>query len=485
MKYYLGVDIGTTSTKAVAFDEASGMLAKHSVVYDMQHSQPNYSEQEPVEIFKAVVTCINKVVGEMENTAPVFISFSAAMHSLMAVDENGNALTKLITWADNRAADNAENIKNSADGKRFYNKTGVPVHAMSPFSKLLWMKENEPSVFDKAYKFIGIKEYIFYKLFREYVVDAGIASATGLLNIESLQWDEMVLNYVGITAERLARVVSVKEIFYLKNTKQEYDGEVLNISPGTPFVIGGSDGAMANVAEAAKSTNAMVITVGTSIAVRITTKKIMLDGHMRTFCYHAKDDAYIIGGAGNNGGIVLQWLKENIFNDNENYDVFFALAKDVAAGSDGLIFLPYILGERAPYWDAKAKGIFFGLTVGHNKAHIIRAAMEGVVYALYSIGKILMEKNEIAEIYTGGGFAQNELWLQMLADMFNKEILINNTVESSALGAVITGMETLELKAFEVKKPFAVFKPVAADHETYIKSFEKFERLYFLLKEEF
>jgi gluconokinase len=178
----------------------------------------------------------------------------------------------------------------------------------------------------------------------------------------------------------------------------------------------------------------------------------------------------------------LQWLKEKIFQANETYEQFLKLAENVDPGSNGLLFLPYILGERSPIWDSNAKGMFFGLTIDHTKAHFVRAAAEGIIYALFSIGKILIEKNEIAEIYAGGGFAQNELWIQMLADVFNKKVTVSNTIESSAFGAVITGMEALNLRIFDLKKSGSVFLPDLAKHEMYLNHFKKFERLYHLVK---
>jgi gluconokinase len=481
MDYYLGIDIGTTSVKAIAFSLSGDVVAKHSISYSIHHPGPNQSEQEPDEIFKATIECISIVVEEMKNIQPVFLSFSAAMHSLIAMGKHGELLTKSIIWADNRAAGVAEKLKTSIEGRSFYQATGVPLHAMSPLCKLIWLKENEPQIFNQTNKFIGIKEYVFLKIFGEYVVDAGIASTTGLLNINTLDWNENILKFVGITEERLSKIVSVKQTFYLNSSNKSN----LNISSQTPFIIGGSDGAMANIGKASSAPNVMVITVGTSVAARVISKKIILDESMRTFCYHAKDQEYIIGGAGNNGGIVLQWLKEKIFETDETYDLFLKRAEDVAPGSDGLLFLPYLLGERAPLWKADAKSVFFGLTINHTKVHLIRAAIEGVVYGIYSIGKILIEKNPITEIHIGGGFAQNKLMIHMLAEIFNKEIFIIDTVESSALGAVITGMEVLNINPFITKKTSSVFCPDSAGHETYMNGFAKFERIYKLLKEEF
>ncbi|HEY4148272.1 MAG TPA: FGGY-family carbohydrate kinase, partial [Chitinophagaceae bacterium] len=154
-------------------------------------------------------------------------------------------------------------------------------------------------------------------------------------------------------------------------------------------------------------------------------------------------------------------------------------------GSDGLLFLPYILGERAPLWNPRAKGVFFGLDINHTRAHMIRAVLEGIIYGVYSIGRVIMENNDPTEIYAGGGFAQSSLWLQVLADVFNKKVIVSDDVESSALGAVLLGMDALGRTPVQNSKPLSLYKPNAEQHALYARQFKKFERLYELLKNEF
>ncbi|CAN5641199.1 gluconokinase [soil metagenome] len=478
MNYFLGIDIGTTAAKTVAFSENGTVLASVAFEYGMQHPQPNRSEQDPDEIFDAVIKGTTTVVKSLAPNQPIFISFSAAMHSLIAVNEAGDLLSQCIIWADNRSDKIAEDLKNTALGKYCYHATGVPVHSMSPLCKLLWLKENEPLIFNTAYKFIGIKEYIFYKLFGEYVIDTSIASATGLLNSASLNWDLDILNLVGIKSSRLSAVVSTKQIFY-------YDGYAggLQFSSPIPFVIGASDGALANLGTGA-SGNAMAITIGTSGAARMMVTKPYTDSLMRTFCYHLKDDLYIAGGANNNGAIVLQWLKENLLQTVDSYESLFEQAATIAAGSNGLLMLPYILGERAPLWNSNAKGVYFGLSINHTKAHLIRATIEAVVYSLYSIGKLLMEQQTVAVIHASGGFAKSNLWLQILADVFNLKVLVSGAYEAAAFGAVILGAEALNIKTdFEIKI-LAEYFPNQKNHVVYNDCFGKYERIYVLLKNE-
>jgi gluconokinase len=205
---------------------------------------------------------------------------------------------------------------------------------------------------------------------------------------------------------------------------------------------------------------------------------------MRTFCYHIKDNFYVIGGPSNNGAIVLEWLKDNLLETTESFAELFLKAGKVPPGSDKLICLPYILGERAPVWNANARGVFFGLDINHTKAHLIRACMEGVIFCMYSIAKILLEKREVSQIHATGGFAQTPLWLQMLADVCNIKVVVSDAVESSALGAVMIGIEAMGKEPFAEKKILSSYEPGLTNHKIYMKSFEKFEHIYHSLKGE-
>jgi gluconokinase len=479
MKYYLGIDIGTTSSKAIAFSESGDVITAVSHHYEMFHPQPDRSEQDPDEILAAVVSGINEVLKNLAPHKPTFISFSAAMHSLIALDDKGGLLTPCIIWADNRADEIAMKLRDSDDGSRFYRSSGVPIHSMSPLCKLLWLKQQQPEIFKKAFKFIGIKEYVFYRFFGSFVVDTSIASATGLLNLHTLQWDPPTLDYLQLDRLQLSEVVSSKTIYY-------YTGiyPTLSLDPDIPIIIGASDGALSNLGSGASGTDTMVVTVGTSSAARLIAAEPETDNYMRTFCYHIKDNLFITGGANNNGAVVLQWLKESLLQINGDYEDLFKQAETISAGSEGLLFLPYILGERAPLWNSNAKGVFYGLQIQHTRAHMIRAAMEGVIFSLYSIAKILAEKRTITEICASGGFAKSSMWLQILADVSNLTVVVPGTVESSALGAVMLGAEAMNIETVFNVPIVSTHSPNAVNRDTYRKQFEKFQRLYELLKEE-
>ena len=488
MNYYLGVDIGTTSVKAVGFNEEGAPIEKRSVAYPMLHTAPDRSELDPDEILRAVSWCINEVATALLPALPEMVAFSSAMHSLMAVDASDRPLTPCIIYADNRAAAIAQELSLNGKRRAFYQATGVPVHAMTPLCKLLWLRREDPALFDAASAFIGIKEYVFRKLFGEGPVDSSIASATGLLNSQTLQWDDDILSYLTVDRSKLARVVSPRHIIpYGGNGTHETDGgrPTLALPRGTPIVVGCSDGASANLATGASGDHVMAITIGTSGAARMILTGADTDEEMRTFRYHVKDNDYISGGATNNGAIVLQWLKETLLQTDESYEQLFQLAATTPPGSDGLLFIPYILGERAPVWNSKARGLYFGLEIRHTRAHLVRAAMEGVIFGVYSIGRILAEKNTITELHATGGFVRSPLWLQMLADVFNVKVLTFGEEESAAMGAVVVGMEALGKKNGFCRHSLATYLPDASVHAIYREKVAKFSRLYESVKNEF
>ncbi len=484
MHYYIGIDIGTTSTKAVAFSDNGEIIAKKDIPYPIMHPFASYSEQNPDEIFEAVLNCIGTITSSLHNSTPVLICFSAAMHSIIVVDETGNPLTNCIIWADNRASEIAEQLREMKTGDVFYHTTGVPIHAMSPFCKLLWLKENRQELFMSAGRFIGVKEYVFSRLFGKYIIDTSIASATGLLNIHTLQWDAAILDYVGVRASQLSVVTDAHHKEYLSNESVYYSDARLQQVLKTPFIIGSSDGALANLGTGATGKSAMAVSVGTSSAVRMVTTEVYTDEQMRTFCYHIANNSYITGGASNNGAVVLQWFKDLVLETGETHEQLFQKAMQIEAGSNGLIFIPYIMGERAPVWNSAANGVFFGINITHTKAHHVRAIMEGIVFNMYCIGKVIMEKRKVTEIHATGGFTKSPMWVQMLCDMFNCTVLVSGAVESSAFGAVKLGLESLSIEKRWMARSEERYEPNAMKHQVYLRQFEKFERLYDILKKE-
>nr|WP_200905943.1 gluconokinase [Paenibacillus sp. IHB B 3415] len=447
--YMIGVDIGTTSTKAVLFEENGTIVTQSNQGYPLHQPSPSVAEQDPDQILQAVLHTISSVM--LDSHVPpgqvLLVSFSSAMHSVIAVDSSGKPLTACITWADNRSSAAARRLKNELNGHELYMRTGTPVHPMSPITKLMWLGEEHPELFSQTHKFISIKEYIFFKLFGKYVIDHSIASSTGMFNLEKLDWDAEALRIAGITPERLSRPVPTTQILQglLPGLPEE-----LGLLASTPFVVGASDGVLSNLGVGAIEPGVIAATIGTSGAIRTVVDRPLTDPKGRTFCYALTDKHWVIGGPVNNGGMLFRWVRDEFAASEvetakrlgiDPYEVLTRIAEQVPPGSNGLLFHPYLTGERAPLWNPDARGSFFGLSMNHRKEHMIRSVLEGVIFNMYTV---LLAMEEIigqpGRILATGGFARSALWRQMMADIFDQEVVVPESFESSCLGAVVLGL---------------------------------------------
>lgn len=465
----IGVDIGTTSTKAVLFEESGTILAQSNRGYPLHQPSPSVAEQDPEQILQAVIYTIAQVMQDSRVSPEqvLLVSFSSAMHSVIAVDASGAPLTACITWADNRSSHCAKRLKDELNGHELYMRTGTPIHPMSPITKLMWLGEDHPELFKQTHKFISVKEYVFFKLFGDYVIDYSIASATGMFNLEKLDWDEEALQITGVTRERLSRPVPTTEILrgLLPGLAEE-----LGLLPATPFVVGASDGVLSNLGVGAIEPGVIAATIGTSGALRTVVDRPLTDPKGRIFCYALTDKLWVIGGPVNNGGMLFRWVRDEFAASEvetakrlgiDPYEVLTRIAAQVPPGSNGLLFHPYLTGERAPLWNPDARGSFFGLSMNHRKEHMIRAVLEGVIFNMYTV---LLAMEEIigqpVRILATGGFARSELWRQMMSDIFDQEVVVPESFESSCLGAVVLGLYALgRIDSFD-----AVFPMIGSTH---------------------
>jgi gluconokinase len=437
MPHIIGIDIGTTNTKAVAFTDVGLVLADTNFSYTAFTDEGGVHELDPDQLFDAVSKVLAEILTRTRGQQGLAgVSFSCAMHSLIAVGGNGEPLTRAMTWADSRSKSFADMLKASEAGRRIYRQTGTPIHPMSPLSKLMWLKEKAPDIFRQSAKFISIKEYIWWKLFGKYQVDHSLASATGLFDIYNFTWYKESLDVAGIREDQLSEPVPCMH--------WERAPRLEGITYGLPFVIGGSDGCLANLGSNAIRQGETALTIGTSGAIRMATAQSpAYDGEERIFRYILTRDLYVCGGATNNGGGALQWYATN-FGGGRPVQDLVAMAGKVSPGSDGLVFLPYLLGERAPVWNADAKGVFFGIRAVHDQKHFIRAVLEGICFSLRQVGDSLEETiGPIQHIYASGGFTHSPLWLQIVADVFSREVFTTSGADASAIGACIMGFYAL------------------------------------------
>lgn len=498
-KVVIGLDVGTTSTKAVVFGLEGQIRGVYAVDYPIIQPHPAWAEQDPEQILQAVIDSVRHALFKTGTNADavVAVGFSTAMHSLIALDSNGQPLTRAIIWADNRSVKQANRIKGELSGQEIYKRTGTPIHPMSPLTKLLWMKEENPETFTKAAKFVSIKEYILYRLFGQYVVDYSIASATGMLNLEQLDWDKEVLAMLEISSVRLSAPVPTTHIL----TGMARDmAEKMGLRPGTPFVAGASDGVLANLGVGAIGPGEVAVTIGTSGAIRTVANQPKTDEQGRTFCYALTERHWVIGGPTNSGGMMLRWLRDEFAAPEmevakrlgkDPYDLMIAYAEKVPPGSEGLLFLPFLSGERAPYWNANARGVFFGISLHHKREHFIRAVLEGVIMSVFSVGVALRDlAGPAKDIRASGGFARSAVWRQMLSDVMGRELLVPESHEASSLGAAVLALYAVgEIDSLDrVKNWIHILhrhEPDLRNTETYLQIFEMYERVYHKLKDEF
>jgi gluconokinase len=476
--YILAVDIGTTSTKGLAVSHDGSVLTHFQKAYPTHRPEPGFAEQDPEQILKAVHEVISAVIHGAGDHRVAGIAFSSAMHSIMVVDGKGNPLSSLIIWADTRSTAQSQRLKNSETGKLLYKLSGTPVHPMSPLCKLLWMKEKQPGLFSAASKFISIKEFVLYHLCGEYVIDYSVASATGLFDTRSRQWGTEALNLLGISPEKLSKPVS-------PFTKLIMKSNLLPGIPEIPVIVGASDGCLAQLGSGAMDLGDLSITIGTSGAVRMVSSAPIADPKSRLFQYILDEKTLIAGGATNNGAILLSWFSESMEGIDSGSEAFIKEAFTVA-DAEGLIFLPYVMGERAPMYEPEAKGVFFGIGIHHRRAHFKRAILEGICLGLKNIIIAVEEVvHKTERIFASGGFIQSAAWVQLMADVIGKPVQASTNSDASAWGAAIQGFQAIGQPFHRASEKGLVFEPDMAKNEYYKNLFHIFESLNAKLLDEF
>jgi gluconokinase len=494
MECIITIELGTNAVRIFAFDLNGTVIGSMKGSYPTFHTEPDYSEQDPEQVFITMLYVLKNLLTEKihpQKYKVVSICFSAAMHSVLAIDNHGVPLGNAITWADNRGKHEAQELKKSALGKKLYDITGTPIHPMSPLVKITWMKNHDRERFNKTYKFLSIKSYIIHQLTGEYFIDYSLASATGLLNIRTIQWEAEALAYAGITSDKLPELAAV---FQSPGTLRKEYQKSLGITSSTKLILGSSDGCMATLGAGVWSEGKATITIEDSGAVRVVGKEVVRDEKQRFFNYLLTEKFYVSGGPTNNGGVVFEWFAKQFGDFRIPYEIEYTMenliheASKVQAGSDGLVFLPYLLGERAPIWNANARGSYFGLNIKHERQHFFRATIEGILYEIYSIGKTLQEHRSIDSLSVNGSFASIPFCTQMIADIFNKPVTISNNTAS--LGSFL--ISTTEMGKFANLEEAAqtvsltdTYNPDVTNNETYLKYFNIFERLTTKLADEF
>lgn len=476
----LGLDVGTTSAKATAFDADGDEHGHGEVEYELHEPEPGQAVQRAEEITAGALQAVrDAAAGARERGAEVRgIAVSAAMHGLVALDGHDHPLTPLLTWADTRAEPEAAELRR--EHPELHGRTGTPLHPMAPLSKLRWLAAHDPDAHAAARRFVGVKELVLHALTGEWAIDHSMASGTGLFAIRELDWDAQALDLAGIDSGRLAPLVEAKHELELRAAAET------GLPAGTPVVAGAGDGPLANLGVGAVRPGVAACSIGTSGALRVMVEQPTTDPAGRVFCYALTPGRWAVGGAINNGGVVLQWAGDALAPDLGEHaeEQLLALAAEVPAGSEGLIMLPYLLSERAPHWSAVPRGAYVGLTLGHGRGHLIRAAIEGVCQQLALVlASVRDAGNEVREVRATGGFARSDLWRQLLTDALGMQVGFPAGHEGSGFGAALLGMEALGMiesieRAAELIGIDERREPDAAAAATYAEMLPIFAGLY-------
>jgi gluconokinase len=485
----LGLDIGTTSAKAVAFAPDGSSLGDADAGYALREPELGHAEQDPTEVVDAAVRALRDAAAAARDRGAEIagVSISTAMHALVGLGRDGRAITPVVTWADTRAAHQAELVR--SEHPDLHGRTGTPAHPMAPLPKLMWFREHEPETFAAAARWGGLKELVLERLAGTWAIDHSCASGTGLMSLEDLEWDAEALELAGVDADQLGRLGPATEQFPLAREAAEQTG----LDAGLPVVAGGGDGPLANLGVGAVHPGVAACSIGTSGALRLIVERPVVDPKRRVFCYALTPGRWVVGGAINNGGVVLQWAGDALAPDlgDDAARALVEAAAEAPAGSAGLIMLPYLLSERAPHWSPLPRGAYVGLTRAHRREHLVRAALEGVCQQLALVLASMRDAgSEVREIRATGGFARSELWRRILAGAFGMPVGFPRGHEGSAFGAALVGMEALGLVdgigvAADLVRMEEVVEPDADEAETYARVLPTFAELYDALEPAF
>ena len=489
--WFLGIDLGTGSCKTTVVDGEGKIVGFGASGYPAENVHQRWQEQDPDSLLSGMVQSVRTALGSCE--APPgpcgALSIGGALHNVIALDGSGKPLSGVLTWADGRAVKQGESVKRSPVARRLYEQTGCPPHGMYPLYKIMWFRDERPDLFRKAARFVSAKEYVFHKLTGAYMVDYCLAAGSGLLNTHDHTWNDQSLELAGLRKTQLSELCPPHTVF--EKIDSRLAGE-MGIRAETPLVVGSADAFNSSIGAGLAYPWQATCMVGTSAALRIIARRPILDGASRSWCYAVDQERWLVGGALNNGGVVLSWLRDlwgQAFPERSeqaapSYEDLIALAQKAGVGAGGLICLPLFAGERSPNWDLNARGLFFGLTLEHRLEHLTRAILEGVAFRLKSVYQVLSEiSEEVREIRASGGFARSPFWPQIIASVLNQNLVVPSWAETSSLGAAFWAMlgagavQTLEEAAATVPVHY-VCQPSEEDRPTYEALYQIYERLY-------
>ncbi len=441
----IGLDVGTTATKAVAFELGTDWRYTALREYPLSAPQPGWQVQDPRAISTAVIEALAECAAAVGDAPVIAVAVSTAMHALVALDEQREPLTSLITWADSRSADEARGLRASDLATDLYRTSGTPIHPMTPLTKIMWYSRREPVFATRVRWWAGLKDFVLATLTDEVTTELSSASGTAMLDMATRDWNPLAVELAGIRPDQLPPILPTTATLGLSATVAAEVG----LPAGLPVVVGAGDGPLGNVGTGAMTPGVAGLSLGTSGAVRMVVPQPTLDPAGRLFCYALTDTQWIVGGAVSNGGVVVRWAGE-VFgrglatSDGKPHDPeLLARAEAVPPGSEGLLMLPYLLAERAPLWDPDLAGAYLGIRHGHTTGHFVRATVEGVALQLSTIVEALDRIAPVTSVRATGGALRSMLWRRVLAGAIGRPLTVTTGAEGSALGVAALGLVAL------------------------------------------
>jgi xylulokinase len=430
----LGIDVSTTSVKALLVDNNGEIVKSSTTPLTLSNPRPLWSEQNPEDWWQAAITSIKQVVPDSDDIAA--IGLTGQMLGLVLLDDAGDVLRPAILWNDQRCAEECDEIRERAGKERLIQISGNDALTGFTAPKILWVRNHEPEVYARAHHVLLPKDYLRYKLTREYAMDKADGSGTLLFDLKRRHWSNELLAALDIPDTWLPPTFEGPEI---TGRIAREAAEATGLRKDTPVVAGGGDQSAQAVGVGAVRPGVLAVTMGTSGVVFAATETPLIEsqGRLHAFC-HAVPERWHLMGVMLSAAGSLQWYRDTLA-PNVAFAELVAEAAGVPAGSDGLLFLPYLCGERTPHPDPLARGSWVGLTTRHSRAHLTRAVLEGVAFGLKDIFALMQQAGmrQIDEVRVSGGGAKSKLWRQILADVLDSELVTVNTTEGAAYGAAL------------------------------------------------
>jgi xylulokinase len=493
MRYILAHDLGTSGNKATLFSEEGKLIGSTVYAYDTAYFNETWAEQDPADWWRAVCETSRALIAEtgIANTDIAVVSFSGQMMGCLCVDRKGNPLRKSIIWADQRAQTQQRALGEHITLRDFYQIVGHRNSASYGLQKLMWVRDNQPEIYEATYKTLNAKDYIVFKLTGNFYTEPSDASSNTCMDLKSLNWSERLIEYAGVDGDKFPKIVP--STFVAGGVTKEA-ALATGLAEGTKVVMGGGDGACANVGAGSVKPGKSFSYVGSSAWIATTSEKPLFDEGMRTFTWaHIVPGMYAPNGTMQSAGGAYAWLKNQVckFESFEAqrlgvspYQLIDAEIAESPAGSNGVVFLPYLLGERAPRWSVDARGAFIGLKMENQRRDMLRSVLEGVTMNLAIILDILRQYIPIDEILVIGGGAKGAVWRQMMADIYDVRILAPALLEeATSMGAAVAGGVGAGLfKDFDAIDRFIevkyVSEPIRKNVEAYKPVRETFDLCY-------